>query len=156
MNIRVGGADFCNIFGIRRGIEDNIYDIGPVRSVLNDILNVFGKSYIVSGPVWEYFENRGRIDDTRWSQGLKKELYADRLQGFIGKTCIHPSQTTIVQQNLIVKKEDYEDAMSIIGINANTTGVKKSAGRNRMNEVKTHMNWAKKTIGLAKVYGVKQ
>ena len=156
LNIRVGGADFCSVYGIRRGMSDDIYDIGVVRSVLNDIMNVFGKNYIVSGPVWEYFENKDDLHDTRWSDGLIRELYADHLNGFIGKTSIHPSQLKFIQQSLIVNKTDYEDAMNILGMNANTTGVKKSTGGNRMNEVKTHTNWARKTIGLAKMYGVKE
>lgn len=155
LNIRVGGADFCSIYGIRRGMRDDIYDIGVVRSVLNDIVNVFGKNYIVSGPVWEYFENKDNKDDKRWSEGLKKELYADRLNGFIGKTSIHPSQLSIIQESLIVDRYDYEDAINILGMNENTTGVKKSEAGNRMNEVKTHKNWARKIIGLANVYGVR-
>jgi citrate lyase beta subunit len=156
LNIRVGGADFCSVYGIRRGMKDDIYDIGVVRSVLNDIMNVFGKNYIVSGPVWEYFENKDNKADTRWSDGLKKELYADRLNGFIGKTCIHPSQCMVIQESLIVDKSNYFDAMNILGMNENTTGVKKGANGNRMNEVKTHSNWARKTIALAKIYGVKE
>lgn len=156
LNIRVGGADFCSVYGIRRSMQDDIYDIGVVRSVLNDIINVFGKNYIVSGPVWEYFEDKNNTSDTRWSDGLKRELYADRLNGFIGKTCIHPSQCPIIQQSLIVSKYDYDDAMNILGMNTGTTGVKKSVGGNRMNEAKTHTNWARKVVGLAKVYGVKE
>lgn len=156
LNIRVGGADFCSVYGIRRGMNDDIYDIGVVRSVLNDIMNVFGKNYIVSGPVWEYFENKDNPEDTRWSDGLKKELYADKLNGFLGKTSVHPSQLSFIQTSLIVDKTDYEDALNILGMNTNTTGVKKSAGGNRMNEVKTHTNWARKTLGLAKMYGVKE
>ena len=155
LNIRVGGADFCSVYGIRRGMNDDIYDIGVVRSVLNDIVNVFGKNYIVSGPVWEYFENKNNPEDTRWSEGLKHELYADRLNGFIGKTCIHPSQCPVIQQSLIVSKYDYDDALNILGMNTGTTAVKASVGGNRMNEAKTHTNWAKKVLGLARVYGVK-
>ena len=154
LNIRVGGADFCSVYGIRRGMSDDIYDIGVVRSVLNDIMNVFGKSYIVSGPVWEYFENKDNKEDTRWSDGLIKELYADKLNGFIGKTCIHPSQCRYIQKSLIVNSTDYNDALSIIGMNQNAIGVKKSVAGNRMNEAKTHTNWARKTIGLANMYGV--
>ena len=52
--------------------------------------------------------------------------------------------------------EDYEDALNILGMNQNTVGVKKSAGGNRMNEAKTHANWARKTIGLANMYGVRK
>lgn len=156
LNIRVGGADFCSVYGIRRSMHDDIYDIGVVRSVLNDIVNVFGKSYVVSGPVWEYFEDKDNPEDTQWSDGLKKELYADRLNGFMGKTCIHPSQCSFIQESLMVNKEDYEDAINILGMNTNTTGVKKSTHGNRMNEAKTHTNWARKTIGLAKMYGVKE
>lgn len=154
LNIRVGGADFCSVFGIRRKICDTIHDIGAVKSVLNDIMNVFGKSYVVSGPVWEYFENKEKPEDTRWSDGLKRELDRDILNGFIGKTSIHPTQLRLIQKSLIVDRVDYEDAMSILGTNVNLTGVKKSIDGNRMNEVKTHSNWARKVIGLARVYGV--
>lgn len=156
LNIRVGGADFCSVFGIRRSMSDDIYDIGVVRSVLNDIVNVFGKNYVVSGPVWEYFENKDNKEDTRWKEGLKKELYADRLNGFIGKTSIHPSQLPVIQESLIVTLSDYRDAISILGMNENVVGVQKSMEGNRMNEVKTHTNWAKKTVGLAHVYGVRE
>ena len=156
LNIRVGGADFCSIFGIRRGIEDNIYDIGVVKSVLNDIVNVFGKSYVVSGPVWEFFENKNNTSDTRWKRGLEQELYKDRLNGFFGKTSIHPTQLPVIQKSLIVNNEDFLEAVSILGMNENSIGVKKSVSGNRMNEVKTHTNWARKIIGIANVYGVKK
>lgn len=156
LNIRVGGADFCSLFGVRRGIQDTIYDIGMVRSVLNDIVNVFGKSYVVSAPVWEYFVNKDKPKDKRWLEGLKRELYADKLNGFIGKTVIHPSQVPIVQESLIVSKEDYEDAISILNMNPSVLGVEKSVSFNRMNEVKTHTNWAKKILGLSQVYGVRE
>ena len=90
-----------------------------------------------------------------WAIGLKREIRRDKLMGFIGKTCIHPTQLPIVQESLIVSEEDYADALSILGMNVNTTGVKKSAFGNRMNEVKTHTKWAQKIIGMANVYGVR-
>lgn len=148
LNIRVGGADFNSIFGIRRGTNHTIYDTGVVRSCLNDIINVFGKSYVVSGPVWEYFGSDEGID------GLKRELDQDQINGFIGKTSIHPSQLPVIQEFMIVSKLDYLDAMGILGMNINTTGVLRSAS-GRMNEVKTHSKWAQKIISLANIYGVR-
>lgn len=153
LNIRVGGADFCGILGIRRGITDTIYDIGAVRSVLEDIINVFGRSYIVSGPVWEFFRDKKNPSNNEWKRGLCRELRQDKLQGFIGKTCIHPSQLTVVQKSLIVDFTDYREAVSILGMNENIVGVTKGVSGNRMNEVKTHIAWARKTVGLASVYG---
>lgn len=148
LNIRVGGADFNSIFGIRRNTEHTIYDTGVIRSVLSDIINVFGKSYVVSGPVWEYFGT------CKGEDGLKRELDADAINGFIGKTAIHPSQLPIIQEFYIVDYLDYMDALGILGMNTNTTGVQKSVS-NRMNEVKTHSKWAQKIINMANVYGVR-
>lgn len=156
LNIRVGGADFCNILGVRRSINDTIYDIDAIASVLADIINVFGRGYVVSGPVWEFFRNKNNPEDTKWLTGLQKEVYKDRLNGFIGKTCIHPTQLSTVQQSLIVSISDYQEAVSILGMNPNAAGVSKSISGNRMNAVKTHTHWAKKIICLAAVYGVKQ
>lgn len=153
LNMRVGGTDFCNIIGVRRGIKDTIYDIGAISSVLSDIINVFGRSYVVSGPVWEFFENKNDKSDKAWEVGLRREIYRDHLNGFIGKTCIHPSQLPIVQQSLKVSAHDYNDAVNILGMNKSTIGVKGSVQGNRMNEAKTHGAWAEKIIGLASVYG---
>jgi len=153
LNIRVGGADFCSIFGIRRSIDECIYDIGVVRSVFSDIINVFGKNYVVSGPVWEYFGKEGEA----WESGLTNELKYDRLNGFIGKTSIHPTQVNTINKSLMVSKQDYLDARDILAMNDNVIGVKKSSGENsRMNEVKTHRNWANKIISLANLYGVRE
>lgn len=154
LNIRVGGADFCSIFGIRRSADECIHDIGVVRSVFADIVNVFGKNYIVSGPVWEYFGSEG--DNGRWLSGLRHELKYDNLNGFLGKTAIHPTQVAPICESLIVSKQDYLDAIDINGMNDNIIGVKKSTGEDsRMNEVKTHRNWARKVISLANIYGVR-
>lgn len=154
LNIRVGGADFCNIIGVRRNITESIYSIGAINSVLSDIINVFGRSYVVSGPVWEFFENKADLTNRAWYDGLKRELHDDKLNGFIGKTCIHPSQLSVIQHSMIVRPEDYKEAIGILGLNQNTVGVARGAGGNRMNEVKTHSHWAKKIVGLANVYGI--
>ena len=149
LNVRVGGNDFCNQLGLRRHSYETIYDIRPVSQVLSDILTVFSRDYVVSGPVWEYFAGDG------WETGLKREAALDRLNGFVGKTVIHPSQISIVNESLKVTEEDLADAEQILGWDEETQ-VSKSANGERMNEVRTHTNWAVKTVALARIYGVKE
>lgn len=153
LNIRVGGNDFCSFFGVRRGINNTIYDICVVKDVLTDIMNTFGMEYVVSAPVWEYF---GEENYKLWEEGLNRELELDKLNGFVGKTAIHPSQLPVIQKAYIVDKNDYEDAMSVLHWKSSRLGVEKSAFSGRMNEVKIHEHWAKRILLLAKIYGVKE
>lgn len=152
LNIRVGATDFCSLFGIRRNINSTVYDMNVIADCLADIINVFARNYICSGPVWEFFNSEG--NPGAWSEGLKRELFLDKLNGFTGKTCIHPSQLKYVQESNIVTYEQYKDATAILGMSEGFIGVKKGYNNNKMNEVKTHSTWAKRIIGLAEVFGV--
>ena len=154
LNIRVGATDFCNIFGIRRKMTQTIYDINVVADCFADIVNFFGKNYVISGPVWEYFDSQG--EDGLWKTGLKRELSFDKLNGFFGKTSIHPVQLPVIAKSNIIDEEDYNDAMSIMGMGTGLIGVAKGSTGNKMNEVKTHSNWARKILAIASVYGVKK
>ena len=151
LNIRIGATDFSGIYGVRRDIDNTIWDLKLISDCMIDILNVFVRNYVVSGPVWESF---GEDESQEWAKGLKLELKKDKLNGIIGKTCIHPSQLKIVQESLTVSKRDYEDAVGVLGMSSDIIGVEKS--NNRMNEVKTHYNWARKTVCLANIYGIRQ
>ncbi len=150
LGIRVGGNDFSNEFAVRRHCDETVYDIMPVAQLLCDILTVFVKDYVVSGPVWEFFS--GNKD--HWKNGLENELKLDKLNGFVGKTVIHPSQIPIVNHMLCVDRNDYEDAKKIINWNDDIQ-VGKSFGGDRMNEVRTNYNWAVKTMILSEIYGVR-
>lgn len=150
LNIRVGGNDFSNLFAARRHYDETIYDILPIAQLLGDILTVFSREYVVSGPVWEFFSS----DNEEWKRGLRNELKLDRLNGFIGKTVIHPKQISVVNEALKVSLKDFEDAKEIISWGDYGLQVGKSCAGERMNEVKTHSNWAIKTITLAEIYGV--
>ena len=170
LNVRVGGTDFSSCFGVRRGINYTIYDIMTVSNCLMDILNVFTRDndYTVSGPVWEYFRvNKSlkfealpkiNIQDNLLKRtpvvndavdGLMRELILDQANGFMGKTCIHPSHLNFINGMLAVTKDEYDDAYQIL----HTSGgvVKGSKG---MNEVKPHTNWATKILMRAEAYGV--
>lgn len=152
LNVRIGGNDFCNIYGFRRNVNQTIYDIAVIRDVIADIVNVFGADYVISAPVWEYFGN-SRNDD--WRKGLINELELDRLNGLIGKTAVHPTQVPIINNSLCVDKNDYFDAVKILNWKDKVSAVSKSTGGDRMNEQKVHEKWAEKIIALSCIYGVK-
>ena len=65
LNIRVGGNDLCHVFGFRRHVTQSIHDIRPISDIFSDIITVFGMDYVISGPVWEYYNGSG------WDRGLK-------------------------------------------------------------------------------------
>lgn len=155
VNIRIGGNDFCSRFGVRRTITDTIYDITAVNAVIGDIVNVFAEDYVISAPVWDYFESTNK-NDTAWAEGLRKEIHMDILNGLIGKTAIHPSQLEIIDESLAVSYEDYRDACDLLNWHDDTLAVSKGIAGNRMNEYAVHRNWADKIMIRAAVYGIKE
>lgn len=152
LNVRVGGNDFCRMFGLRRSRTQSIYDVAVVCDVLVDILQMLGQEHIISAPVWEYF---GEEDDSAWRRGLQNEVALDRLNGFVGKTAIHPVQLEAIQQGYAVEPGDYADALAVLDWQSDM-GVGKTQETLRMNEVKVHERWARKIMSLAQIYGVKQ
>ena len=171
LNIRVGGTDFSSCFGVRRGINYTIYDILTVSNCLMDILNVFTRDndYTVSGPVWEYFKaNKSMKTMTELPKvdlqqtllkrkaivndavdGLMRELILDQANGFMGKTCIHPSHLNYINGMLAVTKDEYDDAYQIMH-----TGGGVVKGTKGMNEVGPHKAWAERILRRAEAYGV--
>ncbi|MCX4371333.1 MAG: HpcH/HpaI aldolase/citrate lyase family protein [Dysosmobacter sp.] len=150
LNIRVGGNDLSHAFGLRRHVNNTIYELRPVADLLTDIVTTFAGRYVVSGPVWEYYAGSG------WESGLQKEIEMDLLCGFIGKTVIHPNQIPVVNECLKVSPADYQDACRILNWDpASPRLVLSSAESTRMNEYNTHFHWADRIIQLARVYGIK-
>jgi citrate lyase beta subunit len=184
LNVRIGATDFSGLFGIRRGPDVTIYDITVIRDCIADIINIFGRvesDYVVSGPVWEYFANGGRVLKpqlrkspfeefhdvngcngtkirsqllNKYVDGLIREVILDKENGIIGKTIIHPSHILPVQSLYTVAHEEYLDALSILENSQDQLGVIKSHYTNKMNELKPHYNWAQKILLRAKNYGV--
>ena len=153
LNVRVGGNDFSNLYGLRRTTSQTIYDLGVVRDALLDILNVFADDYVVSGPVWEYY---GNDPDALWATGLKRELNLDRANGFMGKTAIHPSQLPLIYDSMKVSRTDYEDARQIVGWTDSVRAVGANSTGSRMNEVKCHSRWAGRILALGDIYGIRE
>ncbi len=159
LNVRIGAADFSSLFGIRRSVENTIYDILVIKDCLSAIVNTFGRyedDYVISGPVWEYFI-KNKVDKKYYTKqpilGLIKEALLDKENGLVGKTVIHPSQIIPIQALQVVTYEEYMDACDIIN-NEKNNGVISSVYKNKMNEIKPHLNWAKKIIKKSYIYGV--
>jgi len=150
LNIRVGGNDLCHMFGFRRHSDESIHQIKPISNIFSDIITVYGMDYVVSGPVWEYYSGEN------WEKGLKQEIRDDKLCGFTGKTVIHPNQISVVNRAYQVSQNDFNDAQSILNWNKNSNAfVSGSLAKERMNEYKTHINWARQTLFLAEAFGIK-
>ncbi len=150
LNIRVGGNDLCHMFGFRRHATESIHRITPIANIFSDIATVYGMDYVISGPVWEYYSGEN------WETGLIQEIQDDKLCGFTGKTVIHPNQIPVINEAYKVSRPDYNDAQSILNWNHNSNSlVSGSQAKERMNEYKTHTNWAQKIMYLAEAYGVK-
>lgn len=151
LNVRVGGNDLCHAFGFRRQYTQTIYDIGPVANILSDIMTVFGMDYLLSGPVFEYYNGPG------WKEGLEREIRKDRLNGFVGKTVIHPKQIEIVNQGYRVSRSDFDDAAAILDWESDSLLMVSGNGqKGRMNEYKTHYNWARRIQALYDAFGMEQ
>lgn len=181
LNVRIGATDFSGLFGIRRNKDTTIYDISIIRDCISDIINIFSRKadeYVISGPVWEYFGNNPRVLKPqlrqtpfresfgnagltmrenmlhRYEDGLIHEVLLDQANGLIGKTVIHPSHIKLIQAMHVVTLEDYLDAKAIFEAAQTYNGVMKSSFSNKMNEVKPHYNWARKTLLKSNIYGV--
>lgn len=151
LNIRLGGNDFCHLFGFRRHSDESIHRIWPIASIFSDIVTAYGTEYVISGPVWEYYSGQN------WEQGLISELKDDKLCGFTGKTIIHPNQIDVVNRAFMVSRSDFNDAQSILHWDADAASfVSGNPAKERMNEYKTHGNWARQTLFLAEAYGIRE
>ncbi|MFB6364982.1 HpcH/HpaI aldolase/citrate lyase family protein [Paenibacillus elgii] len=180
LNVRIGATDFSSLYGLRRKPDMTVYDIGVLRDCITDIVNIFGRiqnQFVISGPVWEYFksdrvlkpilrqtsfeEPEGRADRlirleymNEYLDGLLREVIMDKENGLLGKTIIHPTHIIPVQSLYAVTHEEYMDAKNILNSNNGLVGVVKSQYSNKMNEIKPHLNWAKRIMIRSKVYGV--
>lgn len=175
--VRVGATDISGQYGLRRSREHTVYDIGPVASVITEVVNVFGRidgGYVITGPVWEYFSSSERMFKPQLREspfirhderklrgqliaadldGLIREVTLDRANGLTGKSVIHPSHVAAVNALGVVSHEEYHDALDIAGT-ASTGGVAASLYGNKMNESKPHTAWASRTLLRARAFGV--
>ena len=142
--LRVGGNDLNSLYHVRRPITRTIYETA-VGSRIEDLASTFiPYGFDMTSVVFEGCE-------PRHMDVFNEEVQLDMLQGFVGKTVVHPRQIEIVESNLQVGEDELADAQRIIDVDA--LAVFKSGGR--MCEPATHRSWAEQIIARAKVYGVR-
>lgn len=176
LSVRIGATDMASAFGLRRSRDLSIYDVNVVANVIGDIVNVLGRpdgGFVISGPVWEHFSNTERVLRpqlrvtpfagpqekelrrrlmTANLDTLIREIELDLANGLLGKTVIHPTHVNLVHAMSVVSHEEYLDALSIAG-NVNG-GAAASPYGNKMNEMKPHQAWARRTLLRADAFGV--
>jgi citrate lyase beta subunit len=176
--VRIGATDLCALYGLRRPRELSIYDITVVADLIGDVVNVLGRAdgtgFTVSGPVWEYYGGHDRIfkpqlrttpfaalNDvdlrgrlvSRAIDGLIREVVLDQANGLTGKTAIHPGHVSVVNALSVVSAEEYRDARDVLDAGRGS-GVMASGSANKMNEIRPHLTWARRTALRARVFGV--
>ena len=149
LNMLIATGSVLNYFCVRRRVDENIYQSSPVASLLADIVTVFATDYILCAPSFEYYAGIG------WEEGLLKEIEFDKMNGFVGKTVVHPKQISIVNDAYKVSSIDYDDAQSVLD-DKKIYQVCANVNDTRMNEPKIHYSWAMQVIFLAKYFGVKK
>ncbi|MFQ4148069.1 HpcH/HpaI aldolase/citrate lyase family protein [Arthrobacter sp. LAPM80] len=176
LSVRIGATDMSSAFGLRRSRDLTIYDVTVVANVIGDIVNVLGRpegGFVISGPVWEHYSNTERVLRpqlrvtpfarpqeqelrqrimTAGLDTLIREIQLDLANGLLGKTVIHPTHVALVHALSVVSHEEYLDALAIAGNEKG--GAAASPYGNKMNEMKPHQAWAKRTLLRADAFGV--
>lgn len=174
--LRIGVTDLGSGYGLRRSRDLTVYDVKLISAVIADIMNVLGRpedDFVITGPVWEHYDSAERIlrpqlrltpfvdaDERalrrrlmlKGLDGLIREITLDQANGLLGKTVIHPTHVPVVHALSVVSHEEFLDAESIAAEAGG--GAAASPYRNKMNEMKPHQTWARKTLLRARAFGV--
>lgn len=179
--VRIGGTDLSGMWGLRRPRDFTIYDVGVVRDIIADVVNVIGREpapVAISGVVWEFIRDarvfKPRLRETPFQDefgpdrgqrvrqglvtaaldGLLRETLLDRANGLHGKTVIHPMHAPYVDAAHVVSHEEWESARAVLAAVEAGDGVGSMRGGERMNEPKPHAAWARRTMLRAQMFGV--
>ncbi len=139
--LRIGGNDLLALLGIRRPRTMTIYrtPLGPVISRLVTTFLPYG--FGLTAPVFEHLDNPAL---------LAQEVQEDLAHGLVGKTAIHPSQVTLIEQHYRVHHSDVEAALRIM--DSASPAVFKM--HDSMCEIATHRAWAHGVVEQARIFGI--
>ncbi|WP_426101579.1 HpcH/HpaI aldolase/citrate lyase family protein [Massilia sp. TSP1-1-2] len=141
--LRIGGNDLLALLGLRRPRNMTIYrtPLGPVIARLVTTFRPYG--FVLTAPVFEHLDLPDLLD---------QEVAEDMAYGMVGKTAIHPSQITLIEQHYRVKARDLEAARAILDVDS--PAVFKL--HDSMCEVATHRAWAQRMVEQSNVFGAHQ
>ncbi|MBD8491932.1 HpcH/HpaI aldolase/citrate lyase family protein [Pseudomonas syringae] len=139
--LRIGGNDLMGCLGLRRTPAMTLYGT-PMGYVIPMLAGVMGsQGFALTAPVFEQLAT---------PQILDQELALDISHGLVGKTAIHPSQITIIQNALRVSLDDMNSARMIL----NSAAAAVFKYNDAMCEPATHYKWATHIMERAKWHGV--
>lgn len=138
--LRIGGNDLLALLGLRRPRGMTIYrtPLGPVIARLVTIFRPYG--FMLTAPVFEHLDLPDLLD---------QEMLEDIAYGMVGKTAIHPTQISPIEQHYKVKAQDLAVAHAIL--DENSPAVFKM--HDSMCEVATHRAWAERTVAQSRLFG---
>ena len=130
--LRIGGNDLLALLGIRRALNTSIYQT-PIGALIPQLVMCFRPhGFQLTGPV---FDGLDSIDT------LRAEAMQDRHMGLIGKTAIHPSQTSVIESVFRISERELAAANALLSSDA---PVIKFDGS--MLERTVHSEWARNIL----------
>ncbi len=144
LSLRLGGEDMMQYLGLKRRCEDNIYELVAPSKVIADVINTFKPfGFSISATVFNCIDKH---------ELYKHNVYEDLRQGLMGKTIIHPSQITPINEAYKVTAKDYEMALKML--DKDTAAIIVQDGQ--MGEKFAHTSWAKVILQRHHYYGLKE
>lgn len=140
--LRIGGNDLLGCLGLRRNPAVTLYGT-PMGYVIPMLAGVMGsQGFALTAPVFEQLAT---------PHLLLEELQLDIAHGLVGKTAIHPSQISAIQDSFRVSLEDFNCANLMLS--EVTPAVFKH--NDAMCEPATHFKWATHILERAKWHGIR-
>ena len=177
--VRLGATDLCALYGLRRSPDLSIYDVKVISGLIADVVNVLGRAdgtgFTVTGPVWEYFGGAERIFRTQLRASPfaeHNEPRAARPAGVTGHRRAdprgsagpgqrpggqdrHPPQPRGRGQRAVGgAPRGVPGRQRRAAAPAGPAGCSPPGYRNKMNEIRPHTAWARRTLLRARVFGV--
>jgi citrate lyase beta subunit len=139
--LRIGGNDLLRLLGMRRPRGVTLYDT-PLGVLLGKLVLTFKPhGFALTAPVFDL------LDDV---QMLRQEVQRDLAFGFCGKTAVHPTQVSVIEDVFKVNAVELEAAKRLVA--PDCPAVFQLGGA--MHEAAVHGPWAQRVFSRAQHFGI--